>query len=308
MIEQIPVSIIIPVHNTSKYLPGLFKSLEQQNQGVFEVIFVDDGSTDNSIILLEAYNRTHMNCKLIQQINCGAPVARNKGLNAANGKYIWFFDSDDTFIENVIAYAISKIEETQADILIGNMRKINKRGTGILARPLIKNEITYDNKKLFFIDGYPGNKIFKKSIIDFFGIYFADVKIIQDVNFFLKYAAHCKKICFIESCLYNYLVRENGISGSNQTYIYQVINSMKDVKQHYKIYGLYKDYKPLIEYDLIRFMTYQFPKLSKIHGLRNRLIIWMYFRKTLKKLAIDSNPYISDILKRQLNDFLEYKF
>lgn len=98
MVENIRYSIIIPVLNREDFLPDLFKSILLINYDKYEVVFVDNGSTDNSLQLLEEFACEHNPSPHIQIIRThhrGACIARNEGLKIANGKYVYFFDSDD---------------------------------------------------------------------------------------------------------------------------------------------------------------------------------------------------------------------
>lgn len=300
------LSVIIPVYNSETYLPALFQSLNNQNQNLIEIIFVNDGSSDKSQALLLEYMEGKSNVVVFTQENKGGSAARNLGLHNAKGEYILFFDSDDTLKYNVLEVLINEMELNKADILIGNMIRVQKYNSGIMGKPIFRKQYSEDNEKLFFLDGYPGNKLYKKSIIDKYNILFAEVKIIQDVNFYLKYAAHCQKIQFTDVVFYNYLLRDNSVSGSSDIYITDVVKSIKDVKRHYIKYGLYLYYDKLIEYCLVRYITYQFHKIPNLKKLRDKAVVYLYFRKILKRINMEDNRYINDIYKNQVVDFLNH--
>ena len=95
MPNQPLISVIIPVYNTEKYISDCLNSLVSQTEKNIEILAVDDGSTDNSLKILQQYAALHSNIKVFSQKNAGPGVARNLALRKAKGKYIMFCDSDD---------------------------------------------------------------------------------------------------------------------------------------------------------------------------------------------------------------------
>ena len=94
---KIDISVIVPVYNAEKYLPQCVESLLRQTKKEFELIFVDDGSTDRSVEILEQYREKDDRIKILRQKNQYAGVARNNGMSVAKGEYLCFLDSDDHF-------------------------------------------------------------------------------------------------------------------------------------------------------------------------------------------------------------------
>lgn len=120
---------------------------------------------------------------MIHQHNQGGSIARNKGIEKASGKYIYFFDSDDHIFPGILEKAITSICTYDEDILVDNVKQVDERGHVRIKRPYFIQKHTTDKRELFFIDSNPGNKIYRKSIIDKCQIRFADVRIIQELNF-----------------------------------------------------------------------------------------------------------------------------
>lgn len=112
------VSVILPVYNVEKYLEQCLDSIVEQTLSDIEIICVDDGSTDNSIKILERYAERDNRIKIIAQKNMGAGAARNTGLEASCGKNVLFLDSDDFFELDMLEQAVKKIEEYQADFVV----------------------------------------------------------------------------------------------------------------------------------------------------------------------------------------------
>lgn len=120
-LNDIILSIIIPIYNSEQFLPTIFKCIEKKNKDI-EVIFVDDGSTDYSKTLCLEFMKQSSNVKYIYQENAGVSSARNKGIKNAKGDWIIFLDSDDFMVENwkdILVEAIQKNNSADV-ILLGN--------------------------------------------------------------------------------------------------------------------------------------------------------------------------------------------
>ena len=111
------LSFIVPVFNTERYLPQCLDSLLAQDDQDYEIICVNDGSTDGSADILASYAHSHPNLVVIHQPNSGVATARNAGLAAARGQYIWFVDSDDLIRENALSMLARALEEVDCDLL-----------------------------------------------------------------------------------------------------------------------------------------------------------------------------------------------
>ena len=116
--SEILVSVIVPVYNAQKHLAQCLDSILAQTHQAIEVICVDDGSTDESLAMLQEYAKKDSRVSVLHQENKFAGVARNLGMTKANGKYFVFWDSDDYFRPEAIETMLAKIEEDQADICV----------------------------------------------------------------------------------------------------------------------------------------------------------------------------------------------
>ncbi|WP_115717007.1 glycosyltransferase [Gallaecimonas mangrovi] len=118
--KKIDISIIVPVYNCEQYLDLFFDALNQQVDISYEVIFINDGSTDDSLNKLNYFKQKHDNCTVIDQKNQGVSVARNVGLNVACGEWIYFADADDFLDSKQLGLWLCKAKENELDCLIGN--------------------------------------------------------------------------------------------------------------------------------------------------------------------------------------------
>lgn len=163
------VSVIVPVYNVAKYLGRCLDSVLSQTFQDFEVICINDGSTDNSLEILHQYAQKDERVKIINQKNSGAGLSRNTGINMAQGDYLSFIDADDWidkhFLEKV--YHLAKV--SKADIIettksynyysTDNIKLFNKRNAqGFIANgTFFRRDVIWD--KLFKTDFIKNNKI-----------------------------------------------------------------------------------------------------------------------------------------------------
>ena len=140
--EKINMSFIIPVYNVEKYLSSCIDSLMQQGDLCFEIILVNDGSTDLSGIIADQYAKKDSRIHVIHKKNCGASSARNAGLVTAQGEYIAFIDSDDWVKENSLYELYREASGHSADVVMGKILYCHQNGkTSNPYRPVPKDLI-----------------------------------------------------------------------------------------------------------------------------------------------------------------------
>ena len=115
--KQVKVSVVVPVYNVEAYLRECVDSVLCQTMQNFEVILVDDGATDSSGVICDEYDEQDARIRVIHQPNGGLSVARNTGLDAATGEYVYFLDSDDYIADNTLARLCDKAELEKADVV-----------------------------------------------------------------------------------------------------------------------------------------------------------------------------------------------
>ena len=114
------LSLIIPVYNAERYIGQCLDSLLNQNlpDQDYEIVCVNDGSKDRSLSILEGYANAHANIRIVNKENGGVTTARNAGLDAAKGDYIWFIDADDLVKENILAQLKAMVPDTGCDRIV----------------------------------------------------------------------------------------------------------------------------------------------------------------------------------------------
>ena len=213
-------SIIVPIYNAENHLDDCVNYLINQDFDDYEVVLIDDGSTDNSYSICLNYQEKFENIKVIKKENGGVGSARNCGIENASGKYILFVDSDDFLRKNTISVYSKSISEYDFDIVIsGYIHKKVETGKEFLKNYNQKWTGSIDEfvKDLFgtLFDNWlihaPWNKIYKKSIIDKYNIRFSEqYSIYEDIGFVLDYLNCCNSVLVIPDILYDYNVKEQG--------------------------------------------------------------------------------------------------
>lgn len=117
------VSVIIPVYNAETYIRQCIESVLNQTYNHFEIILINDGSTDNSLSIIKEYSTKDSRVKVLSIENSGVSVARNIGIDTATGDYITFVDSDDWVEPDMLKYAVENINNTESDITIWSYYK-----------------------------------------------------------------------------------------------------------------------------------------------------------------------------------------
>lgn len=141
------VSVIIPVYNTKKYLAECLDSVCAQTYPQLEIIVVDDGSTDDSGVLLQEYSQKDHRIRVITQKNQGLSAARNRGLEFSSGEYVMFLDSDDWIDEKTCDTAIHIIADTKSDVILWSyMREYPSSSKPVY--PLGDKLFTWDESKI----------------------------------------------------------------------------------------------------------------------------------------------------------------
>ncbi|MER2108126.1 MAG: glycosyltransferase [Solibacillus sp.] len=219
------LSVIIPVYNGEKYIENLLEDVLKIEIRDHEVIIVNDGSTDNTAVILQKYASKYKHIKCINQINQGVSSARNRGLQKAEGKYIMFLDADDRInVEAFMKFFYETIQEGAQYSFTGyieqnyktkKIKNVDSSGEGLYDLNNFMN-IFFDNLKLDLIS-YPINKIYLKSIIDEHDLKFDEsVHFAEDLLFNLDYLQYVNTVYISSTNYYTYQKYSNEDSLSSK--------------------------------------------------------------------------------------------
>lgn len=219
MKSDIKISIILPIYNVEAYLPQCLDSLCQQSLKEIEIILVDDGSTDDSMMILQDYEKKDHRIRIFQNKieGPGAAEARNTGLKQAQGEYVLLLDSDDYFDLSLAEKTYQKAVETGAEIVIFDAVKFDTSSgemiptNQFLNYGLLPEKDVFSAKevaeKLFTItDSVAWNKLYKRSFLQQYSFYFQAVHVIDDAFFTFSVLSLAEKITVLKEDLLFYRV------------------------------------------------------------------------------------------------------
>lgn len=216
------VSVIIPCYNAEKFLPIVFKCFGRQTYKNFQLIFVNDGSTDNTLNMLRDYCRQNPRHTLITGENQGAATARNKGLKEICGELFTFCDADDIITDNHLELAVKHITEQTADMAVCKVKRIADKNVGRFN--FDKNPRTkklrffgtesaieqYFSQEIF--DFLVVNKIYRTEILLKSGACFLDgTRYGEEAHFIFKYLSFCYKTVYYDAATYVYVQNKTSL-------------------------------------------------------------------------------------------------
>ncbi|ELC8443043.1 glycosyltransferase [Clostridium perfringens] len=228
------ISVIIPVYNCEEYIEKCLESIIMQNFESYEIIAINDGSTDKSLEILNEYSRKYNFITVLDRKNSGQGAARNYALKFSKGKYIMFVDSDDYLSgKKSFSFLYNQMEKNKLDLLIYNYNLISDNkvissglqfeSDNICTQVEIIKKFLNTNE----IEGFACNKLFRKDIILANNISFLENQKFEDIPMVVKYLINSKKIMFNNEKIYNYVIRNGSTTRKiNLKILLDEVNSM----------------------------------------------------------------------------------
>lgn len=244
------LSIIIPVYNVEQYIGRCLQSCLSQPHVTpeeYELVIVNDGTKDNSMAIVEEMTRGCTNVTIINQQNQGLSMARNAGLKAAQGEYVWFIDSDDWIEDNCLHGIIERLERTKVDVLQLQYKNVYNddipsdehystiKGIGNSKKWMVEN--TYFTAVQFMI--YRREFLLQNNLQFYPGIYHEDSEFKPKVVYLADTCASYDKV------VYNYFKgNANSITAvlklKNGIDLFTVMNSLYTFVDNHKVSGIYR--------------------------------------------------------------------
>lgn len=311
------ISIIIPVYNIENYVGACLDSVVNQTFQDYEIIVVDDGSTDQSLKIVREYEEKYKEkIKVISQKNSGQGGARNTGMAAAKGEFFLFIDGDDYITETALEKLVEKQKEQDADVVVfefaavdekgkylGNMQGWEKRDT----KEMVQDPAYY----LVHITTTPC-KLWRKSLFLEHGILFSKNIWFEDLEITKKVMAHVRKAVSLDEEIYYYVYRQGSTMNNRRLEknrdLFQV---MDHILEYYQSIGKLDEYQEELEFSAVLHILYygttRINAAAPFHPLQKEFLAYMNdkfpdFRK---------NKYLSilyPIQKKQLSYILEKQY
>lgn len=222
------VSIIVPIYNVEKYLRRCIDSILSQTFISFELLLIDDGSTDASGAICDEYALVDRRIHVTHQINRGVSAARNVGLDKSVGKYVCFVDSDDWVTSDYLATLMEQVQgfdvlffgfflryndESSMSLSLRRQCAVNEIEKEQLMLSLCKNDIGYN------VLGYAFDKIFRRNLIEKYNLRFDEnICLGEDEIFALAYCLKAQYLKVIPDVLYYYSPRVGGLASQKESY------------------------------------------------------------------------------------------
>jgi|GEM_PF-1329257 len=200
------LSIIVPIYNSEATLASCVDSILSQPVADFELILVDDGSTDGSSALCDRYRRQDRRIRYVRRENGGLSAARNTGLSVASGSFVSFVDSDDEVYPDFYTAAFDGPLGPDFDLFMVGMDRFRDEWKSREREPLLLSKDEF--YELFLTTNYVGlsacNKIFRRRILSKHELEFRAVRFAEDLVFVSEFASHAKRMHFDPRPLYSY--------------------------------------------------------------------------------------------------------
>ena len=257
------VSIVVPIYNAENYLRRCVDSILNQEYTDFELLLVNDGSTDASGDICEEYGDRDPRVIVIQKENTGVSDSRNRALDRARGKYLQFLDSDDWITPDATRLFVRAAEEYGCDMVISDFyrvvgERLSTKGDieeeGVLTREEFAAHMMENPADFYY--GVLWNKLYRRDIVEEHNLRMdTDINWCEDFMFNLEYIRYAKVFYALHAPIYYYVKRKGSLAS-------QGINISKTVKMKLNVFEYYNNfYKHVLEeedYEKNRLQVYRF--------------------------------------------------
>lgn len=260
------ISVIIPVYNKRKYIETTLRSVLEQSFRDLEVIAVNDGSTDESLVVLNQMAEVDQRVRVIDIPNGGVSNARNVGLACARGQWIQFLDADDLLEPEYFSKVMDFLKENPVDILFSGFTMVDSNMNLIkeIALPeegfknqeqLCRSFIQYQYNNGFF--GFISNKFFRHSLLERSGARFSvGTTLAEDLDFYARLYPAVEAAYFWSGKSFCYLQTETNYTHNVKIDYYSQLEIHLDIKSWFQKSGLYLTYKDQLDSKITQYAAY----------------------------------------------------
>ena len=254
---MLKVSVIVPVYNAEKFIKDCLNSIFEQTLKDIEVIVIDDGSTDDTSMILKKYLQNFTNkMKIITKENQGQGKARNIGIELAKGEFVTFVDADDKIESDMLQKMYQEAKKEEADVIICDYFEIMQE------KEIIKKSIpdkSGDRKRDYIISvAGPCNKLIRTNLLRKNNLRFLETGIYEDLAMIPIVGLYANKIIYLEEPLYKYYIRKGSTMRQNtfNSKLYSIYQVLETLKKSFESSGKLKEYEEELEFIYIQHLLY----------------------------------------------------
>jgi len=251
-------SVIVPVYNVEKFLAKCLDSVLNQDFDDYEIIAVNDGSTDSSPEILDEYSKKTDKLKVINQKNKGLGGARNTAIEAAGGEFLVFVDSDDFIPREMLSTLFDYFDKYNLDILSFDLTAVYTSDFPDTVTTDFEDEFVFLNTKEFLISEPTAcAKAYRRSLYIDNDIRFPERLWYEDLATVYRLVPFADKIGYLKKPLYYYVQQPNSITHSaNTTRMMEIITAFDTVQSYFKETGCYNEYYSELEWLCVKHVLY----------------------------------------------------
>ncbi len=243
-------SVIVPVYNVEDYLEACIASVIAQNCQDYELILVDDGSTDSSGTMCDRFAEQY-HCRVIHQKNGGLGAARNTGIEAAQGDYLFFLDSDDFISPDTLQGLSEEMDRVPADLYtFGFFTSDGIRDIAPFTDKLPYHQplTLHSHPELLLALPNAWCRVVRRTLFLYSGIHFPSRVWYEDIRTTPKLTALAQTVDVLPNTWYHYVQREGSITrNTNLVRNREIIDAFEDLLGWYRAHGLFDQYRPQLE-------------------------------------------------------------
>lgn len=241
-------SVIVPVYNVEAYLEKCVNSILAQTERDFELLLVDDGSTDSSGALCDELGAKDSRVRVIHQENKGLGGARNTGIDQAEGDWLLFVDSDDWIEPKTLERALAAGETYGTELVMFSFRSVDEAGNTV---QLFREDLPMEtpltisqHKEIYLTAPCAWNKLYKADLFARTGVRYPPRVWYEDIRTTLKLFPAADKAVFLPDVCYNYLLREGSITKNmNADRNVEILEAFDDILSYFKEQGKLAEYR-----------------------------------------------------------------
>lgn len=281
------ISLIIAAYNVENFIEKCVLSCCNQrlDKSLFEIVIVNDGSIDGTLLVLKRLKKKYENIIIVDQKNSGLGAARNAGIKQAKGDFVWFIDGDDYIEENILSGILNKVDKKNLDAVVLNYNVVDYQYINISAEAnevLMAKEIITGSE--FYRDNYAKSYscifIFKKYLFNNFQVRFQERINMQDSEILPKLMLYIQRISFFNKICYYYVQHANSFTNST--------NGEKRLKYFESIIEVNDSLEKFSQNEAKNDPKMQKGLECKLQGLHqivfNHLVFFKYEKKWLMKI------------------------